>query len=227
MARDYKHRAQTPRYGANQPRKRAAASPNMWRRWLLVAALIAAFVVFLNMLGSLVDVLVSDTADDAEAPQEQVVIQSLSITPPKALETKTEPKQEEAKPVVSEQEPKAAEPKEPEGPRYDFYTILPQAETVIPDYEIQSRVREELVGKTKATKYVMQAGSFREASEAERHKAKLAQLGIEAWLEKAKVNNVIWYRVKIGPYDNPSSVATIKGLLQKNGIGVIITEQSK
>jgi cell division protein FtsN len=98
---------------------------------------------------------------------------------------------------------------------------------VVPDYEIKTRVREELVGKTKATKYVMQAGSFRDAEEANRHKAKLAKLGIESWVEKAKVGNVIWYRIKIGPYDNPSSVATIKELLQKNGVGVVVTEQGK
>jgi cell division protein FtsN len=97
----------------------------------------------------------------------------------------------------------------------------------VPDYEIQTRVREELVGKTKATKYVMQAGSFREAADAEKHKSKLALLGIESWIEKAKVGNVIWHRIKIGPYDNPSSVSTIKELLQKNGIGVIVTEQGK
>jgi cell division protein FtsN len=132
-------------------------------------------------------------------------------------------------PVPVESEKKAEQPAvtaaaEPEEPRYDFYTILPQAEIVVPDYEIKTRVREELVGKTKTAKYMMQAGSFRETAEAERHKAKLAQLGIESRVEAAKVGNVMWYRVKIGPYDNSSSVSTIKDLLIKNGIGVIVTE---
>ena len=101
---------------------------------------------------------------------------------------------------------------------------MPQAETVVPDYEIKSRVREELVGKSKSVKYSVQAGSFRDTTEAERHKAKLALLGIESRIEKAKVDTLVWYRVKIGPYDNPSSVSTIKDLLQKNGIGVVVTE---
>jgi cell division protein FtsN len=132
-------------------------------------------------------------------------------------------------PVAAESEKKAEQPAvtaaaEPEEPRYDFYTILPQAEVVVPDYEIKTRVREELVGKTKTAKYMMQAGSFRETAEAERHKAKLAQLGIESRVEAAKVGNVMWYRVKVGPYDNSSSVSTIKDLLVKNGIGVIVTE---
>lgn len=216
MARDYKHRAQNSSYAGNRSRNRKA--PTVWWRWFLVAALIVAFVVFLNMVRSMVAELVSGQPKPVSSQPETVATQVLPIKQQTPTTEKTETK------VEPETEP---EPLQPEEPRYDFYTILPQAETVIPDYEIQSRVREEFVGKGKATKYVMQAGSFRETSEAERHKAKLAKLGIESWIEKAKVGSVIWHRVKIGPYDNPSSVATIKDLLQKNGIGVIVTEQDK
>lgn len=211
MARDYKHRVQNPSYGSNRTRNKKP--PTMWWRWLLVAVLIVAFVVFLNMVRGMVAELMAGKPE-AELSQ------------PKAAIVKQEIPLDQKKPSVAEPE-KPAEPVQPEEPRYDFYTILPQAETVVPDYEIQTRVREQLVGKTKQAKYVMQAGSFRQAEDAERHKAKLALLGIESWVEKAKVGNVIWHRVKIGPYDNPSSVSTIKALLQKNGIGVIVTEQGK
>lgn len=214
MARDYKHRVQSPSYAARRGRARKA--PTVWWRWLLVAVLIVAFVVFLNMVRGMVVELMAGKPDAQVSSQDQTVKQNIPVQ----TQTAAEP-EKKAEPAP---EP---EPVQPEEPRYDFYTILPQAETVVPDYEIQSRVREELVGKTKATKYVMQAGSFREAAEAERHKAKLALLGIESWVEKAKVGSVIWHRVKIGPYDNPSSVATIKDLLQKNGIGVIVAEQGK
>lgn len=210
MARDYKHRVQTPSYGAN--RRRNQKAPVMWWRWLLVIVLIAAFVVFLNMVRGMVAELIAGKPETVTSQPAATIKQDIPLQP------KT--------PAPAEQE-KKPEPVQPEEPRYDFYTILPQAETVVPDYEIQTRVREELVGKTKQTKYLMQAGSFREAADAERHKAKLALLGIESWVEKAKVGNVIWHRIKIGPYDNPSSVSTIKTLLQKNGIGVIVTEQGQ
>ncbi|MDD2759319.1 MAG: SPOR domain-containing protein [Methylomonas sp.] len=212
MARDYKHRAQSSGYGENRSRRRKA--PTLWWRWLLVAGLIVAFVVFLNMVRSRVAELMAGKPETGLTLPEQAVKQTLPLQTQKPLQAEPEKKAE-------------PEPVQPEEPRYDFYTILPQAETVIPDYEIQSRVREELVGKTKAAKYVMQAGSFREAAEAERHKSRLASLGIESWIEKAKVGSVIWHRVKIGPYENPTSVSTIKALLQKNGIGIIVTEQAK
>jgi len=211
MARDYKHRIQSSSY-ANH-RRRTKKAPTMWWRWLLVAALVAVFIVFLNMVRNMIPELISPEAKQAVS-QESPVKQLLEALPKPSLSSaQTEAQKTEPTP-----------PAEPEEPRYDFYTILPQAETVIPDYEIKSRVREEFVGKSKPAKYVMQAGSFREAAEAERHQAKLALLGIQSRVEKAKVGNVIWHRVKIGPYDNPSSVSTIKELLQKNGIGVIVTE---
>lgn len=209
MPRDYKHRVQSSSYNAT--RRRQKKGPTLWWRWLLVAALIVAFIVFLNMIRNKVTELVSGNAEvEVSQPiKQEIPLQSKS-------------------PATSEAEKKPEpEPEQPVEPSYDFYTILPQAETVVPDYEIKSRVREELVGKTKASKYMMQAGSFRDAADAERHKARLATLGIEAKVEKAKVGNVNWHRIKIGPYDNPTSVATIKELLQKNGIGVIVTEQGK
>lgn len=215
MARDYKHRVQSASY--INSRRRQKKSPNMLWRWLLVAVLIVAFVMALNMIGKMVPELIADKPEIEKPQPEDKVKQEVAIK----AQTPAESTKKEPEATAAEQ------PVEPEEPRYDFYTILPQAEVVVPDYEIKTRVREELVGKTKATKYIMQAGSFREGAEADRHKAKLALLGIESRVEKAKVGNVIWHRVKIGPYDNPSSVSTIKELLQKNGIGVIVTEIGK
>jgi len=218
MAKDYKYRAQRSSYANSHSRRDAKKPAKMFWRWLLVIALLIAFVVFLNMIRNIGSALLASKPD---ATKQQI-------------ETKQQPLKEitkleiPAKPQATPEPEKKAEPQptEPEEPRYDFYTILPQAETVVPDYEIKTRVREELVGKTKAVKYNMQAGSFRDTSEAEHQKAKLALLGIQARIEKAKVGEAIWYRIKIGPYDNPSSVSTIKELLQKNGFAVIITEST-
>lgn len=212
MARDYKHRAQDRNYGHSR-RRRQKSSGSVWR-WLLIIVLIVAFGVFLNMISKMLpELLGHQTPTDAKQPEA-----SKQIQPAQAGQAAAE----ESKKALVE-----TKPAEPEEPRYDFYTILPQAEVVVPDYEIKTRVREQLVGKTKSSKYVMQAGSFRESEDAEHHKAKLALLGIEARIEKAKVGNVIWHRVKIGPYDSPTSVSTIKDLLQKNGIGVVVTENNQ
>jgi cell division protein FtsN len=112
----------------------------------------------------------------------------------------------------------------PKMPQFDFYTILPEKEVVVPEYEIKTRAREERVGKAKETHYLMQAGSFKTFKEADRLRAKLALMGIESKVEKAKVGSVNWYRVKMGPYVQTDSVNTIRARLRQNGIDVIITE---
>jgi cell division protein FtsN len=113
----------------------------------------------------------------------------------------------------------------PVEPHFDFYTILPSVEVVIPDHEIKTRIREEKLGEgDKNAKYIMQAGSFRDSPEAERLKAKLTAMGIESRVEKAQVGEVMWYRVKVGPYSGMSSVMTVKTQLRDSGIDAIVLE---
>jgi len=125
---------------------------------------------------------------------------------------------------VTTVETKIKAKKKPEEPRYDFYTILPETEIVVPDYEINTRSREEQLGKRKESKYIVQAGSFRQFIEADRLRARLALMGIESRVEKATVGNAVWNRVKMGPYKHSSSISVIKKRLKQNGIDVIVTE---
>lgn len=169
-----------------------------WWKWLSAAVLIGLFVVFLISL-------------KGSAPERASVTKKLG--PPEA---KPAEKAKQRKPVKTKAKP--------EEPRFDFYTILPEKEVVVPDYEIKTRVREERVGKAKPARYILQAGSFRDYKEADSLRAKLALMGIESRVEKAKVGNVTWNRVKMGPYARMSSVTTIKSRLKQNGIDVMVTE---
>jgi cell division protein FtsN len=113
----------------------------------------------------------------------------------------------------------------PVEPHFDFYTILPKVEVVIPDNEIKTRIREEKLGEADVNaKYIMQAGSFRDSPDAEKLKAKLTALGIESRIEQAQVGEVMWHRVKVGPYSGMSSVMTVKSLLRDNGVDAIVLE---
>lgn len=132
-----------------------------------------------------------------------------------------------------------------EMPQFDFYTILPEKEVVVPDHEIITRSREERVNPpsvsvdstvtdsinvqepTKSTTtYMMQAGSFKNLSDAEKMQTNLASMGIESRVERAKVGDVVWNRIKMGPYTQMSSVSAIRARLRQNGIDVIVTEMA-
>lgn len=181
-----------------QGKKSARSGGVAWWKWMLVIALIALFVFFLFYLRK--------NAPQNPHPSSSGVEKEISTEKKAARSPKDRVKKTEQ-------------------PRYDFYTILEQAEVVVPDYEIKTRVREERVGKAKATRYMIQAGSFREFSEADKLRARLALMGMESRVEKAKVGDVIWHRVKMGPFTRSTSVSNIKERLRLQGIDVIVTEQ--
>jgi len=115
--------------------------------------------------------------------------------------------------------------KVPPEPRFDFYTILPKLEVVIPEHEIKTRIREQGIGTLKKNgQYIMQAGSFRDFLEAKKLQDKLMAIGVESRIEQAKVGNVVWNRIKIGPFSGLDSLMAIKTRLRNNGINALVLE---
>lgn len=135
-----------------------------------------------------------------------------------------------------------------ETPQFDFYTILSEKEVIVPEHEILTRTRAEVVNlptempvdsvdKTttpavppvetpvkSTTTYMMQAGSFKNSVDAEKMRANLEAMGIEARVERGKVGENVYHRIKMGPYSQMNSVSTIRARLKQSGIDVIVTE---
>ncbi len=115
------------------------------------------------------------------------------------------------------------------GPKFDFYKILPELEVVIPDLEVKVTPADKTtpppaVTNTKSEKkerFVLQAGSFEQFQEADKMKATLALLGIEAGIQKVTVDNKTWHRVRIGPMNDRKTLNNIRQQLQKNNIKAI------
>ena len=71
-------------------------------------------------------------------------------------------------------------------------------------------------------RYVVQAGAFRNAADADRLKAKIALLGVPARIEQGKAaNGTVWHRVRVGPYQNRNQASSIEQRLQSNAIDTI------
>ena len=200
MSRDYKPRPQGRKAGQRGKKFDQQPSIGLWK-WMLITAIIIAFVVFLVYLRS-----------NGSTPE----------NPPQT--SQTVPNKTGVAGVVA---PKEEQKPEIKLPQFDFYTILPEKEVVVPEYEIKTRTREERVGKAKETHYMMQAGSFKTFKEADRLRAKLAAMGIASKVQKAKVGDVNWYRVKMGPYAQTESVNAIRARIRQHGIDAIITETSE
>ncbi|MGH8501941.1 MAG: SPOR domain-containing protein [Gammaproteobacteria bacterium] len=124
----------------------------------------------------------------------------------------------------------SAPKKTPAERRFDFYTLLPELEVVVPE----AKPRASPAGGntpapaqvTSATgPYVLQAGSFRRAQEADSLKANLALLGVEADIQTVTVDDSVWHRVRIGPYAELAELSEVRDRLQRNQIDTVLLKE--
>jgi len=125
-------------------------------------------------------------------------------------------------------EDKQAEAEPPRKPRYDFFTVLPEMEVVVPEQELSRKAEPpaELSPGTVVDSYYLQAGSFRNPRDADQLKAKLALLGSVASIQTVTVNGETWHRVKIGPYKGARKADEMRRLLSENQIDTLILKAS-
>lgn len=143
---------------------------------------------------------------------------------PRPAQVKPQPKKP---PVAAETRPQ----EEPAKPRFDFYTILPEMEVVVPEPEPEPEseppktVDGSEPGKVEALpagRYMLQMGSFRRYVDADRLKASLALVGLEAEIQKVTVNDgEVFHRVRSGPYSRQQA-DKLRAKLQQNRIGSLV-----
>ncbi len=116
---------------------------------------------------------------------------------------------------------------EPSKPRYDFFTVLPEMEVVVPEQEL-SRKADKAQPATQTTagtaqdRYILQAGSFRNSTDAEQMKAQLALLGSMASVQVVTVNGKTWHRVRIGPFQGARQADEMRRMLSDNNIDTLV-----
>jgi cell division protein FtsN len=75
--------------------------------------------------------------------------------------------------------------------------------------------------------YYLQAGAFRNQTDAENTRAKLALMGVEARVTERRSENDILYRVRVGPFAQLEPMNRIRGKLTDNGVDVAVVRISK
>ena len=118
----------------------------------------------------------------------------------------------------------SAKTAKPKKPRYDFFTVLPEMEVVVPEQEL-SRKAEPAADTTPAStqdSYILQVGSFRSAADDEQMKARLALLGSMANVQTVTVNGQTWHRVRIGPFKGARMADEKRRMLSDNQIDTLV-----
>lgn len=117
-------------------------------------------------------------------------------------------------------------------PKFDFYTILPEMEVSVPEWESETEVAPSAdAGESAAApqptdnseRYILQIGSFRQPDEAERVKAQLALLGIETEIQRVVIDGGdVWHRVRAGPYRSSGTLNQTRQRLIENDIDFML-----
>lgn len=198
MARDYKNTSNTPKGTRKKAPVRKAVPGWMWLAAGLAIGLFVAFLIWLEKRPS---------TDHVPEP-------AVSAEPAPAAKPEQKPR---AKDKNSANASTAATPPRP---RFDFYTILPEMEVIIPDKELKKREASDAqAGKVES--YFLQAGSFKNLTDADALKASLALLGVEAKIQSVTVENDTWHRVRMGPYSGMDELNKVLAHLRKNNINAI------
>lgn len=75
--------------------------------------------------------------------------------------------------------------------------------------------------------YFLQVGAFREQTEAENAKARLALMGFEAKISERQADTGSLYRVRIGPLNQLETMNRIRGKLSDNGVNAAVVRAAK
>ena len=121
--------------------------------------------------------------------------------------------------------------------KYDFYDLLPKQRVEVPDDQYRGKDKRQplLLPETRprsasvpaSGRFILQAGSFRRAKDANRRRAQLAMMGVESHIEKVRVNDGAWHRVKIGPFKSLDEANRLRTRLASEKIQTMLVNVGK
>lgn len=132
------------------------------------------------------------------------------------------------KPLSQQAEESAElEPAPASASAFDFYTMLPGLEVVVPEEEPRPRQggRAAPAPELAPGRYWIQAGSFRTYQEADRRKAELALLGMASSIQAVNLDGQTWHRVRIGPLPDATETEATRRRLTEHGIGALAVRE--
>lgn len=135
--------------------------------------------------------------------------------------------QNEKAPDLSSEEPVAASPPppaaaaKPSDPEFDFYTVLPEMQVVVPEAQAPNLREEATPPLPPGFRYLLQLGSFGAPADAESLKAKAALAGVVASVQKVSIDDKTFYRVRVGPFATPAALESARAELGLAGLSAV------
>ena len=135
---------------------------------------------------------------------------------------------QEAPPITRDEAPATGKPapasQQDAETQFDFYEMLPKFEVVIPE-EQEGAAPAAGPGTGPVEKpgaYILQAGSFRNQSDADRVRAMIAMQGVESKIQKVTIDRDTWHRVRVGPITKLKQLEDTRSKLRNARIDALV-----
>jgi cell division protein FtsN len=154
---------------------------------------------------------------------------SLPASEPAATRAAAQPANE---PAAQRATPRATRPPSEQTPptenRFEFYEILPQFEVVVPEDDTPraTAAARPRPAETPGS-FLLQAGSFSAPADADRLKANLALLGFESHVQRVRIEDDVFNRVRIGPIGDIDAAKRTQRQLRDAGIDTLLMQVPK
>ena len=113
-------------------------------------------------------------------------------------------------------------------PRFDFYKLLQESEVIVPATEPAQTVEKIAETQPNSMEYILQVGSFRNNVDADKLRAQLILLNLDARIEKVTIRNgELWHRVIVGPFQDQSRLASARSTLVANQYNALMLKRDK
>lgn len=113
----------------------------------------------------------------------------------------------------------------------DFYNILPGAQPTSPSTAAPGApapTEPPTIEIKPVEVFYLQAGAFQKAEDAEKLKARLALLGVEAVVQEANIaDKGVLHRVRVGPFANVDEMNRARTMLAQNGVQTTVAKQKE
>jgi cell division protein FtsN len=220
---------------APKKNKRSGASPRgglarvqiPWWLWIIVGAAIGIFASFLTRLAHTQQTDATTISAEKNSDKTQKSGALIKADAKKGDEKKADEKVQAGATdiVVKPDETKTVT-------KFDFYTLLPEREVIVPNEREAIKSVEKpkpVAGQEQAApeQLFLQVGSFRSAQEAERRRAQIKTLGLEAKVEEVIANSDTWYRVQAGPFVSREQLSKARDQLSAAGIESLLLRQKQ
>jgi cell division protein FtsN len=113
-------------------------------------------------------------------------------------------------------------------PRFDFYKLLQESEVIVPATETVPEGDKATEHPASNIEYILQVGSFPNQAEADKLRAQLILMNLDAHIEPVEIHKgEIWHRVVVGPFDTQEKLAAARSSLVANQYTALVLKRAK